>query len=131
MKLRVHRSLLDNAEFVALATEHGYTLEVYEPLPTGSLTGASEMAIRNRMGAMAVALASAFGVLGEAGRSAGESVMRFMANTPGPASFGQRYGGNPRSTGNGGQGRGNVARMKRAARTRRNIAARSSKRRHG
>ena len=92
-------------------------------------TGESEM--RNRMGAMAVALASAFGVLGEAGRSAGESVMRFMAaSSPGPT-FGQRYGANPRSTGNGGQGRGTVARMKRAARTRRNIAARSSKRRHG
>lgn len=91
-------------------------------------TGESEMAM-SRIGSMAAALAASFGVLGESMRSAGESALNFMANSNSGPTFGQRYGGNPRSTGNGGQGRGNVARMKRAAKTRRNIAARSSKRR--
>lgn len=61
--------------------------------------------------------------------SAGAAAMAWLANSsPGPT-FGQRYGNNPRSTANGGKGRGAAARIQRAAARERNLAARSSKRR--
>lgn len=42
--------------------------------------------------------------------------------------FGQRHGGNPKSTENGGKGRGKPANQQRAAKKRRNVKARSKKR---
>ena len=43
-------------------------------------------------------------------------------------SFGQRYGGNPKSTENGGKGRGNPAQARRQAKKRRNLKKRNKKR---
>lgn len=91
----------------------------------------------SRMRSMAVMLAASFGVLAEAGRSAGESALAYMASAGSGPTFGQRYGSNPRSTGNGGNGRGAVARMKRAkakrraaAKSPRSVNGYKAKRRH-
>lgn len=69
---------------------------------------------RSRLASLMVALAAGVAGIGNAALGA-------LANAAIPPSFGQSYGGNPRSTGNGGQGRGNAARAKRAARKRANL----------
>lgn len=69
---------------------------------------------RSRITGLMVALAA--GIVG-----AGRQLLNAMHTTAPQATFGQRYGGNPRSTANGGQGRGNAARAKRAAKKRANL----------
>jgi len=73
--------------------------------------------MQNRRVSLAVALRAMFaGVAG-----AGMSILNHLAQSAPPSTFGQRYGSNPRSTANGGAGRGAVARSKRLARKRNNI----------
>ena len=85
------------------------------------------MSIRPSRIASAAVLTMVAGAGALADRAFGTIDAVFDSFVPQP-SFGQRYGNNPRSTGNGGNGRGAVARAKRAARTRRNIRARAGKR---
>lgn len=66
-------------------------------------------------------IASAMALLLSGVAAIGDKVLASMAHMPAPASFGSRYGGNPARTSNGGQGRGAVARSKRAAKRRANI----------
>ena len=72
-----------------------------------------------------ISLAIALGAMLAGVAGIGQSVMNHLTSSAPPPTFGQRYGGNPRSTANGGAGRGAVARMKRAARKRNNIRKRA------
>ena len=87
----------------------------------------------SRMASMAVALAASFGVLGEAGKSAGKAALDFMAASAnnGVPGFTRMFGNNPRSLNGSYLRNSNAAKQKRAARKLRNVRARSSKRRHG
>lgn len=68
-----------------------------------------------------VSLATALGAMFAGVAGIGAAVLHHLAHAAPPSTFGQRYGANPRSTANGGNGRGAVARSKRAARKRNNI----------
>lgn len=79
------------------------------------------MSYRPRMSFAAV-IGAALGLAG-ALQGAGKAAMDFMASSPRPPSFGQRYGNNPRPI-NGGA-RGHAARIKRASAKARNVAKRN------
>lgn len=71
---------------------------------------------------MIMALGAALASVGSVA-DAGMNALRQLASSAPPPSFGQRYGGSPKSTGNrtGTHRTTTVARMKRAARKRNNI----------
>jgi hypothetical protein len=72
-------------------------------------------------------LATAIAVLTLGSLGSGLAALSAMANSPKLPSFGMLYGGSPRSTGNGGNGKGTPASRRRVARKRANARARAPK----
>lgn len=103
-----------NAEAIALLRSRNEVIIDFEPGDT-VMTGR----YHNRRGMIGLAISAMAGLVGIAASGA-EAMRAFCSMDNGP-SFGQRYGSNPRSTGNGGMGRGAVMRSKRASKRLRNI----------
>lgn len=111
---------LSNAGLMRAVMRRNELAHIYIDEGDYDMSGFNRGSMRGLAVAVMAATIAGFDKLKAAAVDGKQAIQAFCSMSEGP-SFGQRYGANPRSTGNGGLGRGNVMRSKRASKRMRNI----------